>query len=920
LIGWGGVLLGAEAMGLPTDDIEAAIRAIDWEALVLPNGTISHGYGDTGGDASPFGWDVFGGEALWVAMFYAASTGRLPEIPLVDPTDPKTWNGSGFIDELPWVFVDSIGTDAWGVDWDAYRQDAAGTQIAYIQDYPVPAFGLSAGEPPIPSQFPVAPERDVAIPYAAYGVGGYIPAEDGSGMFIAPVVLPHYAGMVASLDPDGSWRMWDWMRSEGLVSPLNNVESLVVQQWGDALEVHPHALKGSWNLALWALGTGSALLAPQTHPLFAAAGSNEFLTEGLERITLRGLGQIDFAEVDHSAEFAAGDLVYGIETTRDGVLTVEALFDGPADGVKLVLYDQHRIQVATSSEQAAGSQRIDHQVTANETCYVKLSVSENNDNVTVRLANLLHQSDGTVTVYGTDGADSFSYAPVGSHRIVVNGVEYDFNDTDVTSVSFADQGGADTAALVGSSGNDTAEVYSDSATLDLPGVSVGVAGVEEINVDGGGGVDTAEMHSGPGADSYAARETFVLLIGEGSAFRHRLDAFSEVDFYGDAADLAKVYGSAGASDVLTAMPKEVTLGGNVSHRVMDAGEVRVFGSGDPGDEAELYDTAGAIDRFTARMRNDPDPAGGQHFATATMQGPGYMNFTEKFTTVQAFASGDVIDPDTNQFDIATLIGIPKKEGDDTYTGTPDEGRLKSAQYTYSVDTNFPRIHVVAKSGANDMASLTGTSTGKDRFRCTQVYGRLTGTRDDGTAFFHRVVRFNKVDAYGNGGTDVADFYDRAFSDTFEAELLEAGAGAWARQYNRKMDQTVHNFWNVEAHSLVGDSDTATITYGPSDTVEPPSPLPPGTDTVKVYNADYSISVEHYETINLIQRPAEGALLSSESPSADFSGSRYQSSAADLVLLALDRARSQASGAQDDSDEKEQHALDAVLETELFWAN
>jgi hypothetical protein len=90
LIGWGGVLLGAEAMGLPTDDIEAAIRAIDWEALVLPNGTISHGYGDTGGDASPFGWDVFGGEALWVAMFYAASTGRLPEIPLADPTDPKT--------------------------------------------------------------------------------------------------------------------------------------------------------------------------------------------------------------------------------------------------------------------------------------------------------------------------------------------------------------------------------------------------------------------------------------------------------------------------------------------------------------------------------------------------------------------------------------------------------------------------------------------------------------------------------------------------------------------------------------------------------------------------------------------------------------------------------------------------------------
>jgi len=304
LVGLGGVLLASQYLGLPTADVEQAIRNINWTALTLSDGTISHGCDRAGallrdpetGDL--LRWGTFGGESLLVALFYAASTGKTPTIH-VNPTDPHTDNGSGFIDELPWLFVDTIGTDAWGVNWEAYRQSAADRQVAYFDRYSVPAFGLSAGEPPIPSQFPVAPDQTVAKPYMAYGIGGAaVAADDGSPMFNQPVVVPHYSGMVASLEGDSSRRMWDWMQDTGLVSPLNSVESLVVQQWGANLEIHYDALKGGWNSALQALGAARALNAS----LAAASRANAFVAAGLDTITAGPTPAIRIADSSGAAD------------------------------------------------------------------------------------------------------------------------------------------------------------------------------------------------------------------------------------------------------------------------------------------------------------------------------------------------------------------------------------------------------------------------------------------------------------------------------------------------------------------------------------------------------------------------------------------------------------------------------------------
>ena len=64
--------------------------------------------------------------------------------------------------------------------------------------------------------------------YQAFGVGGRFTSlpNDGSSSLGMPVVTPHDAAMLASLLPQKSIPMWDWLIQAGLFTPLNNVESL----------------------------------------------------------------------------------------------------------------------------------------------------------------------------------------------------------------------------------------------------------------------------------------------------------------------------------------------------------------------------------------------------------------------------------------------------------------------------------------------------------------------------------------------------------------------------------------------------------------------------------------------------------------------------------------------------------------------
>lgn len=286
-----GLLDAQAALDLDTAGTTQMLQEINWNDLKQANG-ISHGY-QHDGSVITSSWDTFGGESWLVDLAYAAATQETP--PLEYPL-PPTANGSGFIDELAWLYILPPTTnDVWGANWPDYRMAAAITQTTY---YTLPScfaqlglFGLSAAEVPIPS---VVTETQI---YQPFGVGGrFAPPNDGSALLGQPVVTPHYSAMIASLRPTEAISMWTWLINEGAFSPLNNVESLLFPAGSNcsADEVQWNSLKGSWNLTLQTLGWGRYLAEREGKVpiLWEATLKNEFLRNGYSLLVPHGIKSV----------------------------------------------------------------------------------------------------------------------------------------------------------------------------------------------------------------------------------------------------------------------------------------------------------------------------------------------------------------------------------------------------------------------------------------------------------------------------------------------------------------------------------------------------------------------------------------------------------------------------------------------------
>ena len=286
-----GLLEAQSGLGLDTFGVERKLRGIDWNNLVAAGG-ISHGYTYSGA-LIPYTWDVLGGESWLVELAYAGAAGQIA--PLTYST-PPTANGSGFIDELAWLFLPPpAGIDHWGTDWAAYRAAAVDRQMKYTSTQAPAAcftraglFGLSAAEVPAPAR---VPQGSI---YQAFGLGGqFSPSNDGTALLKAPVVVPHYSAMIASLYPQESIQMWDWLIQNGFFTPLNNVESLMAPTGSscDPGKMVWNQLKGSWNLSLQALGWGRYLAEREgrTPILWQAATANALVHQGYTLLAAGGV-------------------------------------------------------------------------------------------------------------------------------------------------------------------------------------------------------------------------------------------------------------------------------------------------------------------------------------------------------------------------------------------------------------------------------------------------------------------------------------------------------------------------------------------------------------------------------------------------------------------------------------------------------
>ena len=315
----------------------------------------------------------------------------------------------------------------------------------------------------------------------------------------------------------------------------------------------------------------------------------------VEDTELEKLGPVDFWS-SPGFQVPSGGLLYRLETTHDGWLTLTASFADADDSVQLALYDvsplgNEGLVPLTTSTLAHETQRIDWQVDAEATYY--FSVDGIKDNVTLTAANLLSRVGSGVTVHGTDNADVLEFDASASLLVVINGIPYEFDDTEVDSVTFDGGEGNDTATLRGTGGNETAELHPMSAFFAGDGFTVTLANTADITIYGGGGSDTAHFQDSTGHDSYVGTPTYAALSGD--EFNNRAWFFEKVHVEaGDGIDVAKFYDSPGNDDYV-ATPTYNKISGDLFEHV-----ARYF------EGTHVYATAGGIDvaRFYDSSGND----------------------------------------------------------------------------------------------------------------------------------------------------------------------------------------------------------------------------------------------------------------------------------------------------------------------------
>jgi hypothetical protein len=299
-----------QSLRLPTARVERILENINWAGLML-DGKIGHGFWDKPGGCERINatWHDFGLESWIVNLGYAAATGETTEF----ENAPPSASGGGFIDELAWLLFPEPTLDRFGIAWRAYSQKAVERQLSYYQCAKARKtgccgsgdsceaqntgsdcrccrsetcfgryglFGLTPAEPP---DLSIALDETLAR-YIPFGSCGRYTCYDGVEQLGHPVVVPHYAGIVAALRPAQAIAEWKWLESKGLETPLNSAESLMFTDSPSCKQIVWNARRGAWELALSTLGWGRYLTG-KSNPLYRAVRNNAFLMGGYEVMT-----------------------------------------------------------------------------------------------------------------------------------------------------------------------------------------------------------------------------------------------------------------------------------------------------------------------------------------------------------------------------------------------------------------------------------------------------------------------------------------------------------------------------------------------------------------------------------------------------------------------------------------------------------
>ena len=487
------------------------------------------------------------------------------------------------------------------------------------------------------------------------------------------------------------------------------------------------------------------------------------------------LGSIAQATFDGYTIDATGQW-FKITAAADGILSVEALFANANGNVDLQVYNSNQ-QLVGSSQSATDGERIDLNVNAGDTFYIKAYTGSGaNTDVDVRITNLVSQVGSTLRVVGTNGADSFSAtATANGYQFTINGVAYSFANSSVSKVQFSGQGGSDSAVLTGSSGNDQVVMRPGSAEMTGSGYAMTVDGTESITVYGGGGDDTLVLYDSAGNDTLVATRGYAGMYA--GTYANVAHGFLSMEARATAGglDAVKFYDSAG-DDHFVASPTEASMSGSdFTNRATGFYAVHAYATAGGNDLAELSGSTGD-DLFVGTS------------TISVFYGTGFYNRAKFFEQVRADASAGGCD----------MAKFYDSVGNDTFVATGTTAIMYGTGYRNQA-SYFAGVHAYATQGGYDTATLYDSS-GNDLFVGTDTASAMFSDNYYNRAKFFETVYARKL----AGGNDQAYLYDSSVDDYFSATGDDASL-----QYDQATIW-LYGFEYVRAQSTNGGNDRTEV--------------------------------------------------------------------------------------------------------------
>lgn len=370
-------------------------------------------------------------------------------------------------------------------------------------------------------------------------------------------------------------------------------------------------------------------------------------------------------------------------------------------------------------------------------------------------------SGSTLDVYGTGGADTFSYTvsdgPTWADVSAVVTVQLNqYTRTYAYTQGFPSPGNYEqdgwaprTVVLHGMGGSDTATAGGGSTAPAAACTLFSTTGTAAFNIlDGtfnvsfqgistkavtGSSTANAYVYDTAGNDTFTATPAVSTMIGTGLS--STLYTFARVYAYSTGGtDTAKVFDSPSA-DIMDLKPGLIDIYGT-GYSAIATGFAKENGYSTAGgaDYVKMYDTAGN-DTFTGMA------------TSAALSGPGVYESESGFKTVYVYSTAGT--------DTIKLYDSP---GNDSMYLKPRFAEALGPSYDKIIATGFAQESAYSKAGGSGSASLYDTP-GNDVFTVTPTLATMVGPGLTETA-----TDFKTVAGYSTGGSDVANLYDSPGDD------------------------------------------------------------------------------------------------------------------------------------------------------------